>query len=309
MHKPRLLPFLCLLTFLAVPRAHAQQDIQYGPDPTQMITLCAPDGGGTARPAALLIHGGGWRAGNRQALGPVCALFAAHGIVAAAVDYRLNIDPPRTAWPIQFSDVQLALRFLRAHAAAWRIDPNHICAEGDSAGGQLALLLGAVPTIDPGDMQRVLSTISPHANCVAALSGPSDLLELAKFHGGAVRALLSAPTPADFRPRAISGSPALRLQRGVPTLLIHGLSDEAVPFAQAQEMQSATAAAGAPAWLVTHPGGHEADGLTPDQKHLLWPFIAAFIRAERLPLLPGQLPIEQAMASFTVGGFAAHRNE
>jgi acetyl esterase/lipase len=290
---------LLLICFRAgAPACAAQQEFQYGPDPTQFITLCTPDGGGTARPATLLIHGGGWHAGHRQALAKVCQLFADHGVAAAAVEYRLNTDPPRSAWPIQFSDVQLALRFMRAHAAAWHINSNHICAEGDSAGGQLALLLGAVTTIDPGDMQSLLPNISPHADCVAAISGPSDMLELAKAHPGAVHNLMQAATQAGFRAQAISGSPALRMRRGVPTLLIHGLSDDAVPFAQALEMQSATIAAGAPSWLVTHPGGHEADGLTPDQKRLLWPFIAAFIRTERLTLPPGQLTIDEALASF-----------
>jgi hypothetical protein len=50
--------------------------------------------------------------------------------------------------------------------------------------------------------------------------------------------------------------------------------------------------------LVTHPGGHEAEGLTPDQKRLLWPFVAAFIRTERLAASPGQLTVAEALASF-----------
>ena len=302
MLKTARLAALCLPLFLASPQARAaRQDVQYGPNPAQMMTLCAPNADaaapGAARPATLLIHGGGWLIGNRQVLAYVCALAAANGIVAATIDYRLNVAPPRTAWPAQFNDAQLALRWLRAHAANWAIDPNHICAEGDSAGGQLALMLGAVPTIDPGDMQTILPAISPQANCVVAISGPADLVELAKVRPGLVHGVLAATTPADFSLQATTASPALRIHRGVPTLLIHGLSDPVVPFPQALEMQSATTAAGAPSWLVTHPGGHETDGLTQDQKSRLWPFIATFIRTERLPLPPGQLPIEQAMAT------------
>ena len=234
-------------------------------------------------------------------LSHVCEVFAGHGVVAAAVDYRLNTDPPRTAWPMQFSDVQLAMRWLRAHAADWRIDPNHICAEGDSAGGQLASLLGAVVTIDPGDMQGVLPGVSPHANCVAAISGPSDLLELAKVHRGQIRQLLGTPPWFDFQRLAISGSPALRVRRGVPTLLIHGLDDDAVPFSQAVEMQRAVTASGAPAWLIAHPGGHEANGMTDDQKRMLWPFVATFVHTEHLNAPASQIPIEQGFDSLPGG--------
>ncbi len=297
----KLLLILGLLFLGGQPARAGQQDIQYGPDPSQMLTLCAPDGAGTGRPAALLIHGGGWRAGNRQMLDRVCALFAADGMVAATVDYRLNIDSPRTAWPIQFNDVQLAMRWLRLHAATWGVDPNHICAEGDSAGGQLALLLGAVPAIDPGDLQGVLPGVSPLANCVVAISGPSDLLEMARTHRKQMQTLLGTSSPSDFQRAAISGSPALRLHHGVPTLLIHGMDDDAVPFDQAIEMQKATTAAGGPVWLVAHPGGHEMHGMTKAEREALWPFIAAFVRTERLSVPPGQMPIEQAFGMFAGG--------
>ncbi|MEJ7608749.1 MAG: alpha/beta hydrolase [Bryobacteraceae bacterium] len=97
-----------------------------------------------ARPAVILVHGGGFRRGNRQSYLPLAIKLAERGYVAATVSYRLA---PRHQFPAPVHDVKAAVRFLRANAARFQIDPDRIGAFGSSAGGHLALFLGLTPDV------------------------------------------------------------------------------------------------------------------------------------------------------------------
>ena len=277
--------------------AAAEMNVPYGPDPSQRLDVCTPEPIRPGSPAVLMIHGGGWTGGNRSGLtNGACKTFAQAGIVAIPVDYRLATKAPRSKWPAQFNDVQLAMRWVRAHAGQFGINPNHICAEGDSAGGQLALLLDVVYTIEPGDMQDMLATISPRANCAISLSGPSDLVSIDSAHPGYANFLIGKPDPGYLRQQKELGSPALRVRKGAgPVLLIHGLDDPFVPFAQAVEMQAALARVGTPVWLASHQGGHELQGLSPRQGGEAFSLIGDFVKSPRLPGPPRQFPIEQIL--------------
>lgn len=90
-------------------------------------------------PALLLIHGGGWRSGDRTMENPMAQQIASHGYVTATAEYRLS---PEALYPAAVHDLKAAIRFLRAHAKQYQIDANRIAVSGTSAGGQLAALLG-----------------------------------------------------------------------------------------------------------------------------------------------------------------------
>lgn len=96
-------------------------------------------------PALLLIHGGGWRSGNKSMQVPLAQQIAAKGYVTAAVEYRLS---PEALYPAAVEDIKAALRFLRANVATYAIDPDKIAISGSSAGGQLAALVGMTPGIE-----------------------------------------------------------------------------------------------------------------------------------------------------------------
>jgi acetyl esterase/lipase len=222
--------------------------------------------------------------------GQSCANIARAGVVAIPVDYRLVSGAPGTTWPAQLNDVQLAMRWVRSHASEYGIDPDHICAEGDSAGGQLALLLGVLPAADPGDMHALLPGVSPKADCVVAISGPSDLVALSKLKAGMVARLVGPGDGPHVLALEQSGSPALRARAGAaPAPLIHGMEDPQVDFSQAEEMAAALARVGTPAWLVAHPGGREMKGMTADERRVAWPHIVDFVRTERVPGPPRRL--------------------
>ncbi|MBS0661960.1 MAG: pectate lyase [Verrucomicrobia bacterium] len=92
------------------------------------------------RPAVLLVHAGGWDSGTRQMERPFAKRLAALGYVVVPVSYRLG---PAGRFPAALHDLKATVRWLRAHAAEYRLDSGHIGAVGMSAGGQLVALLGA----------------------------------------------------------------------------------------------------------------------------------------------------------------------
>jgi acetyl esterase/lipase len=95
--------------------------------------------GGQKLPAVLIIHGGGWIAGDRRMERPFAKQLAARGYVAATVSYRLG---PAGRFPAPVHDLKAAVRWLRGHAAEYGIDGDHIGVVGGSAGGTLATMLG-----------------------------------------------------------------------------------------------------------------------------------------------------------------------
>jgi acetyl esterase/lipase len=90
-------------------------------------------------PAVLLIHGGGWRSGNREMEIPMAQFLASNGYIAATVEYRLSVE---ALYPAPLIDINAAIIWLRANSNLFKIDPNKIVLYGCSSGGQLAALLG-----------------------------------------------------------------------------------------------------------------------------------------------------------------------
>lgn len=109
------------------------------------LDLYLPQDGGKSRPGVLLIHGGGWRGGDRGQWRELALLLASRGFVCASAGYRLA--PDVSIFEI-IGDVRRAMDFFRSRAAEYGLDPERVGAVGSSAGGHLAALLA---TILPGD--------------------------------------------------------------------------------------------------------------------------------------------------------------
>lgn len=90
-------------------------------------------------PALLMIHGGGWRSGNKSLEGPMAKQVALHGYVTIPVEYRLSLE---ARYPAAIHDIKAAIRWVKANAEKYGIDTTRIAIEGNSAGGQLATLVG-----------------------------------------------------------------------------------------------------------------------------------------------------------------------
>jgi acetyl esterase/lipase len=133
------------------PKAEGPQvpeDVHYVPDLTYgtvgttrlMLDVAYPKKGNGPFPAVVLLHGGGWCLGSRKSNVPLALKLAHEGYVAVPVSYRLSGAAP---FPAAIHDVKGAVRWLRAHAQTYPIDPERIAALGYSSGGHLACLLGA----------------------------------------------------------------------------------------------------------------------------------------------------------------------
>jgi dienelactone hydrolase len=122
-------------------------------------------------PAMLVVHGGAWRVGTRAQLAGISSQFAKHGYTAVSIDYRLA---PQSKFPAQLYDCQSAVRWMRANAAEFKIDPERIGGFGYSAGGHLVALLG---TLDDKSMKEAgvpADAQSARLQCVLAGGAPCD---------------------------------------------------------------------------------------------------------------------------------------
>ena len=235
-------------------------NLAYGPLAAEHGDLYLPDGA-VAPPVVLVIHGGGWVAGDRSASAGLAQLIAARGVAVFNIDYRLaNAADPGTRWPAQIVDAQLAVRWLRTQAAALGIDASHMAAEGDSAGGQLALLLGVLPGIVPGDQAGLYAGQPPQVGPVADLFAPTDVATLPAWVHGIYPALFGTQTPTPGQIAALSPLPHVTGRTG-PVLIVQGDADDIVPPAQSQALQSAMRAQGADVEFIRFSGGHAFQGL------------------------------------------------
>jgi acetyl esterase/lipase len=204
--------------------------------------------GSAPRPAVILIHGGGWIDLDKSTMRGMGQFLARHGFVAFALDYRL-FDGKENAWPAQLDDVQRAVRWVRAHAERYGVNPDRIGAFGHSAGAQLAALLGMEETRDNSDPS--LAKFSSRVQAVVDVSGPTDftthrdpedLAFLTRFLGADF-----AQHPEVWR----EASPVYHVAKeDAPFLIVHGTRDESVPLTQPQELLEKLQAAGVPAALI-----------------------------------------------------------
>lgn len=248
-------------------QTQTQMNVAYGPLAAEVLDLCTPKGATGTLPGVVIIHGGGWSAGDQHQDDGLCAIFAGQGVIAATLNYRLA---PAAIWPAQLVDVQLAIRWLHAQAAALHLDPRRLCAWGDSAGGQLALFAGLLTTIHPGDEAGLLAnepTATP--TCIVDLYGPTDLTGLSgtQTQIAILDNLFGNVTPAQNPAIYRDASPLFLVSAASPPMLIiQGTQDTLVPPAQSQALLQALQRAHVAARLIPYTGGHALSGLTQDQK-------------------------------------------
>jgi len=141
-----------------------------------MTDIYMPPARDTPRPAVIVIHPGGMTDGDRTWMSDVAQGLAEAGYVAFSIDYRLfRPGDGGNLWPVQLDDVQRAVRWVRANADKYGVDPDRIGAYGYSAGGQLAAFLGSLDTRDDSDADLV--GISSRVACVVDVAGSVDQTE------------------------------------------------------------------------------------------------------------------------------------
>ncbi len=125
-------------------------------------------------PVLILIHGGGWRSGNKSMDIPLAQQIAAKGYVTAAVEHRLS---PEALYPAAVYNVKAAVRFLRANAKKYNIDPDKIAIMGSSAGGLLAALVGMTANVKKFDGDEGNNHVSAKVQAIIDMDGILDFTD------------------------------------------------------------------------------------------------------------------------------------
>ncbi len=255
---------------LPIPRytIEKQTDISYGPQASEKLDLCYPVGPKGLHPGVLIIHGGGWTQGDKRGLGTYCTILAQQGFVTANINYRLaDNKQPTTQWPAPLVDAQLAVRWLRRHASDLNLDPQRLCAWGTSAGGHLAVFLGALKKIHPGDEAQLFSDESPAVSCVLDYYGPTDLTQSFPLLTGQITTLLGGATLQNNPQLYHDASPLFNIAADTaPMVIVQGNQDTTVPPAQSQALFNALQKYNVPVQYISYNGGHSFHGLTSKQR-------------------------------------------
>lgn len=219
--------------------------------------------GAGARPLVVYVHGGAWMIGHRRALvvpgmnfTKVLADLARRGYAVASISYRFSKEAP---FPAAQDDVRTAIRFLRANAEKYGIDPSRIAIWGSSAGAHLAVM-AAVNCGKPvsGEDQ----TNPGQSDCVQAAVGwygPYDFRSWPASYAPAPRNIyLDCMIGTCSDEKLASVSPITFIDaKDPPILLITGTNDTTVPDSQSRDMAAAAKAANAPVELEIIPDvGH-----------------------------------------------------
>lgn len=232
---------LGLLTTLAVPAIGQEgvvlRDVVYDPgQPHAEMDIYFPPGAKETNrfPAVLVIHGGGFFAGDKggEREVEIANTLAANGYVAASLNYALGTQRERfAAFPQNVHDCKTAVRFLRKNADRYLIVPGDIGAIGGSSGGNLAMLLGYTQPRDG------LDPAVPYAEFSASIQAVGDLYGAADFTDtGVLSETLMAISVHLTREQRIAVSASTYVTPDdAPTLILHGTRDDTVPIRQSEE--------------------------------------------------------------------------
>jgi acetyl esterase/lipase len=211
---------------------------------------------GTPRPGIVFVHGGAWQGGNRGAFARQAAYLAGKGYVGACIEYRLSGE---ATFPAAIEDCKAAVRWLRANAKTYHLDPDRIAACGGSAGGHLVALLGVSDKVKELEGVGGNAGISSRVNLVIAFNGVFDLTKVARNAqaAGPVARFLGG-TAADKPEVYRQASPITHLTSDAPPFLfLHGTADKTVPIEQSRAMLAKLRQAGVKAELYEAEGaGH-----------------------------------------------------
>lgn len=254
------------------------------------LDLYDPPGPRVQHPLIVYIHGGGWAFGQPRQSGAfsnwpdVLALIASRGYVVASVEYRLSSEAP---YPAAIQDVKAAIRWLRANAKQYGIDPRYVGIWGGSAGGHLAALdavtcgvaslspsVSGGPTATPGIGQAKIAAAGPEGDCVQAFAtwyGVFDFSQAVPAErrvrnaGSLLNRFLGCPQTACTHEQLAVASPSAYVKAGEPpALLIVGSADTVVGPQQSRNFYHLLQSKGDKAQLLIIPGvNHSFIGKTP----------------------------------------------
>lgn len=263
--------------------AVVHRDIAYVPDGHERhkLDLYLPASGDNF-PLVIWIHGGAFRRGSKEPNEMDIPPFAcvAQGIALASINYRLS---QHAIFPAQIEDCKTAVRWLRAHANQYNLDPTRFIAWGPSAGGHLAAMLGTTGNMTAFDVGEHLQ-VSSKVQAVVDYFGPTDFLQMdaQRLPDGMVH------NPADSPESMLVGGPIQETPDKVaaanpityvtseapPFLVVHGDRDPLVPYQQSQLLVEALQKAGVDVTFYLVAGGEHGRFTDPHVDTLTDAFLA-----------------------------------
>jgi acetyl esterase/lipase len=277
------------LSVCSPPAGHAadairtERDVAYlGPDRQEKGDLYLPAATVQGRrcPAVVILHGGGWFAGDKGAAREISfgTTLADNGYVGFSINYALAAKS-RPVWPQNLHDGKTAVRWLRKNADRLNVDPDHIGVLGASAGGHLAALIALTGPEAGLDPAGPYSEYSCAVQAAVDFYGPGDLTNFSlKGHPELYPDLAMLPGTRAERPELYRlASPSTHADKSDPPILIvHGTLDDAVPVAQSVHFAEVLKKAGVPHQLVLVEGAEHSFDLQPKQRDLR-PVVLGFL--------------------------------
>jgi uncharacterized protein (TIGR03067 family) len=231
-------------------RLHADLKYVPGGHERQRLDLYVREKAEAPLPVIVWVHGGAWMGGSKD--GGVPLHFLGKGYAVAAINYRLS---QHAVFPAQIEDCKTAIRWLRANAKNYNLDPGRIGVWGASAGGHLVALLGASGGIEDLEGKGGNADQSSRVQAVVDFFGPTDFLQM---DAHAVPGARQKHDPANSpESRLIGGAiqenaekagranPIKYVTKGPPPfLIVHGEQDPLVPCHQSELLYEALKKAG-----------------------------------------------------------------
>ena len=234
-----------------------------GSDCSHTLDLYLPQKSDKPLPLIVWIFGGGWSVGDKEDRNPAIP-FSGKGYAVACINYRLSGE---AKFPAQIEDCKAAVRWLKAHATTYNIDPYHVGVWGAASGGHLAALLGTTGSVKDFDSIGQDRDISSSVQAVCDFYGPTDFLQMASqapansaiqhdSSGSPEAGLIGGPVQQN-KEKAERANPIKYITRNAaPFLIVHGLNDTMVPVGQSTLLSEALQKAGIDTTIQRIRAGH-----------------------------------------------------
>jgi acetyl esterase/lipase len=221
------------------------KDVEYGKvgDRKLLLDLYMPAKLDKPAPGLIFIHGGGWKGGNRSDYKYYTVRYAKRGYVCATISYRFSQEAP---FPAAVQDAKCAVRWMRANAAKYHVDPDRIAVLGGSAGGYLAMMVGYTSDVPELEGDGGYPEVSNKVRAVVNLYGPCDLDCPQARNVDVVRSFIGKPYD-EARELYEKASPVRYVTRDdPPTLILHGTVDATVSIEQSDRLAAKLKEVGVP---------------------------------------------------------------
>ncbi|MBS1856941.1 MAG: alpha/beta hydrolase [Acidobacteria bacterium] len=238
-----------------------------------LLDLHVPDGAGPF-PAAILVHGGGFDQGSRSTnVRPLFEPLAGAGFAWFSIDYRMG---PEFHLPQAIEDVNTAIKWVKANAKTYHVDPNKVVLAGESAGGYLVNYVGTheTPATRLAAVVDIYGGTDYEALAIERRDHPERFnmasIQRHMANGGGIRFFGVDQLDAAGLAKLHEISPLYAVHRGMPPFLcIHGNKDDQVAYSQSPLMCAAMKKVGAPCEIITIEGGGHGMGnwKAPEMQH------------------------------------------